>query len=225
MKLIHTDYNIKMIFREGKVNRIIIESPEIMRNFITDFINLEKGVKKNVILSKDHMEIEFSKNCELILDYFRLDINSKKVIKNIYEQIEKEIQNSELFLIWQEIIAKIEVVILGATNNLDISIDDNKLLDIQKILKNKDIKLNIMNENLVDILLEYFQFMNKWIGIKMFVLINPANFFTKEEIEGIYEHSFLYKYFLLLIDKEYVEIKKDKEKTFILDEDYCIISI
>ncbi len=93
MKLLHPDYPLEMIFEENYVQRLVIESPKILAEFVLDFKNQMAKKEGRWILSQDGKVLNISDVCEFIIDIFDVEINQRKSIGILYDALEKEIND------------------------------------------------------------------------------------------------------------------------------------
>ena len=224
MKLLHPEYPLEMIFEENYVQRLVIESPKIMAEFVLDFKNQIAKKEGRWILSQDGKVLNISDVCEFIIDIFDVEINQRKSIGILYDALEKEINESELFIKWREILASIESVLNCAIDNMDYDICYQEM-DIKQLFKSIDIQFKKDSDNYVENLLQYMELMSEIRKIKIFILLNASSFLTVDELKYLYEQSFYKKYNLLLIDSQDIKIFSEVEQKIIIDKDACVIDI
>ena len=78
MKLVHPDYEFVFDFKEGVHHHLIIEQPEIFRNYITELLLQEEGEDGAFVLSEGNEELEISKNLDIMTDVLRFDPNRQE---------------------------------------------------------------------------------------------------------------------------------------------------
>lgn len=79
MKLVHSELGIKIVIVENRANVLVVENPMIFRKIIEDVLNQINGFDGELVLSTDDKLLALSKNIELVIDPFNIDLNSKKI--------------------------------------------------------------------------------------------------------------------------------------------------
>ena len=108
MKLVSDKFQSCIHFVEGKFNSIIIESPDVFREVIQDFVSEMNGIETGLVLSKDNMPIKIVNNVELLMSYIPFEVNTKKLLTSLLNILEKEAVNAENYLKTQELLIEIE---------------------------------------------------------------------------------------------------------------------
>lgn len=222
MKLIHTDYTFQINFREGFINHLIVERPEVMSDFVIDLKKQIEGKEGKWILSDNGEVRELAHHCELILNLFDLDINQRKMINAMHNELSLEINDTELLMDWRRLNSDLAVFLDKVIENVDYDIIYNEL-DIKALFKTVELKFQEHEEHYVEYLLEYLQLTAEVRGIHIFIFVNLSSFLKKEELEYLYEQAFYKKIYLLLMDAHDFTVDKNVERKIILDADYCII--
>lgn len=224
MKLLHPEYSFQVEFEEGTVQRLIIESPKMMSSFIADIKRQLGGEDGKWILSDHGQVLKFADVCELIMDIFDVDINQRKVLNILYDELKNEIMNTELLMEWHTVNSVLEGILNKAIDHLGYSISYEEI-DLKSLLKVQEVRFREEKEGYLDYLLEYLQLMADIEHRKLFVIINATSFLSKEEIKYIYEQSFYQKYHLLLVDTQDKSVDSSVERKIIIDKDDCIIDL
>lgn len=222
MKLIHADWSFQLELQEGVVQRVIVEDPIIFRKMITDLRCWLAGESDKWVLSEQGKICNGAKCCELIIDYFNLDINQRKMINTLYEEMESIINMSELLVKWKMISAEIREVLEDAIDSTDYNISCTEP-DLKSLFKMTDVRFRDDCQGELEHLLEYQQLAGAVKGIKLFILINATTFFGKQEMMYIYEQAKYKKYQLLLLDTQNMEVNQTEENKLFIDKDCCII--
>lgn len=222
MKLAHLDHTFQIEIPEGYVQKLIVEAPKAMADFILDFRAQAEGREGRWVLSQDGDLLKIAEECELIVDLFDLDRNQKKLLKVLQEEIVREISDTELLLQWREVSAGMEVLLNSAIESVGYEIAYQEP-ELKALLKMVDLKFKESAEGYVESLLEYLQLVAEVRRVRLFILVNATAFLTKEELSYLYEQVMYQKYRLLLLDTRDVTVRAEQERTMILDQDYCVI--
>lgn len=222
MKLVHPEYSFQINFEEGIVQRMIIESPSVMSEFIIDFKKQSDGEEGRWVLSVDGEILKFQDHCELVLNIFDLKMNQRKMINTLYEQLAFEINSTELLADWREMNSRMENILNNAIENVgyDVIYED---LELKALFKALDLKFQEREAGYVECLLDYLQLLSDVRKIKVFIFVNITSFLEAKEIQYLYEEASYKKYYLLLLDGRDLCIDRETERKIIIDEDYCVI--
>lgn len=224
MKLVHLDYVFQIEFQEGIIHRLIVESPTVMSEFIVEFKRQIDNKDGKWILSHDGKILNISDNCDLIISIFDLEINQRKMLNVLYDELIHEINDTELLLDWRTISSNLERFLNQAVVQTGYSISYSEL-ELKTILKAMEVKFQDGIEDYTEYLLEYLQLMFEVRKIQLFIMVNITSFLSKTDLEYLYEQVAYKKYHLLLLDVQNISVNKNVERTIIVDKDYCVIEL
>lgn len=224
MKLVHPDYAFQIEFREGIVQKLVLESPEIMSDFIVDFRKQLDGQEGKWILSHEGEILKIANSCELILNIFDLKINQRKMLNALYDKLFAEISDTELIAEWRAIQCDLEHILNRAIDATEYQIE-YKELEVRAFFKAAELRFQENADGYVEYLLEYLELMSEICKIRIFVIVNATSFLTKTELGYLYEQAAYKKYQLLLVDAQNLCVNEETERTIIVDQDYCIVEI
>lgn len=222
MKLVHPEYTFQIDFQEGVIQRLVVESPAVLSEFIVDFRKQLDGREGKWILSHDGEILKIHDNCELIMSIFDLEINQRKMLNALYDELASEINDTELWADWREMNSKLEGILNKAIDSTGYDISYGEL-ELKSLFKALEVKFRENEESYVDYLLEYLQLMSDVRSINIFILVNMTSFLEIKEIEYLYEQAFYKKYHLLLLDVQDLCVDREVERKIIIDKDYCVI--
>lgn len=222
MKLVHPEYIFQIEFQEGIVQKLILESPVLMSEFIIDFRKQLDGKEGKWILSHEGERLKIANNCELIMNIFELGINQRKMLNALYDELAGEINDTELLIDWRTVNSNLECILNQAIDGIGYEVSYEEL-ELKTLFKAVDLKFQENAEGYVDYLLEYLKLMADVRKIHIFIIVNIASFLTKQELEYLYEQSAYKKYQLLLLESQDFCVNEKVESTIIVDKDYCVI--
>ena len=222
MKLVHPEYTFQIDFQEGVIQRLVVESPAVLSEFIVDFRKQLDGREGKWILSHDGEILKIHDNCELIMSIFDLEINQRKMLNALYDELASEINDTELLADWREMNSKLEGILNKAIDSTGYDISYGEL-ELKSLFKALELKFRENEESYVDYLLEYLQLMSDVRSINIFILVNITSFLEIKEIEYLYEQAFYKKYHLLLLDVQDLCVDREVERKIIIDKDYSVI--
>ena len=224
MKLVHPEYTFQIRFQEGTVQKLVVESPAVLSEFVVDFKLQLAGKEGKWVLSHDGEVLKIRDHCELIISIFDVDVNQRKMLNVLYEDLSEEVLNTELLADWQNINGTLESILNQASGNLGYDVRYGEL-ELKSLFKAIELKFREREDGYAEDLLEYLQLVSDVRKIKIFVLVNLSSFLTTEEMAYLYEQAFYKKYYLLLLDAQNGCVDQEVEKTIIIDKDYCVIDV
>lgn len=210
-------------FDERYVNILEIADKELFKKIV--FLinkygnNIEEG--NDVLLLENNIHIELSKASYIVNDYYNLDLNTNKILKALYKDIEMEynLEYSDNDVI--NYLVKIFDNIQNVLNDYDFDFDFKRQLDIYDILKSIGLKFNsYYYDNPYKNLICLFDLIAMFKMYKIVILINAKIFLNEDEIISIYRAALQRDIRLLLL--EYGEESKLLlyENKIYVDNDY-----
>lgn len=224
MKLVHPDFFFQIIFKESKVINIIIESPRIFENMLSELYNQFLGNEGLWVLSENSTPIQIKRYCEIILNPFDLDINNKRILGKLYNDIKDNTIRSDLYIKWNELYPNIKNVVDDLIKDFDYNLEYDDEIEIKELLKLLNLRFTEDSTNSLERIIDYMNLHNSILGTKVFILVNIKSFYSKENLRYLYEQAFYKKYYLLLIESKEGECLDDREICYIIDKDGCVIS-
>lgn len=80
MKLVHSEYDIKIELKENNVNLLVIENRKLMTELVYELYNQCNGLDGRFVLSNDMKELKIDKEASIVLEPFTINCNERKVI-------------------------------------------------------------------------------------------------------------------------------------------------
>lgn len=224
MKLVHPDFFFPIEIPETEIPVLILENPVCFRKFVREIREQVDGKEGMWILSEDNKPLKISKICELILDPFTLDVNQRKMLSSLYEQVEKNTLSSEWLLSWNQsesYFQKVTEELLSISNEFDLVYRNE--ISIIDFLKFMNVRFEENTNDLVEYFIDYLRMSAQVTGIRLFVICNLKLFFDSQEIKFLYEQALYNKFSLLLVEGHVPDQKEKGEKWMIVDKDNCVI--
>lgn len=223
MKLVHPILQEPIIFSENVINVLIIENPNIFSNLVNEMFQQVAGIDGNFVFSKNSIPIDCTKSIEILFNIFELDVNCKKIINKLYNQLSKNAMDEDNYLkalnIKGQIINYIDE--LCGTEIYDITYSPE--FDISGIFKLADVKLESTYSSLIEKIINYISVSYEFFHYECFVFVNLKNFLSKQDLEKLYNFINYNKFNMLLMENYINKNKIDCEKFLIIDDDMCII--
>ena len=222
MKLVHYFFDEPLEWEKTYIHTLVIENPKLYRTLILEFMAQQEGFSGKFVLSDDIEILDIHKYCELITDILTLNPSeNKKMISAIQKEI-ATIANHEmpekLSVLYENINSLIYDIIF--MSGMDISFDE--INDISAILKIHNVRPDTDEFSLPEKLLSYIELCEKYLGKKLFVILNFHSYCSQEEIE-IFFKDIVYRKNKILLLESHIDTISKYEKVRIIDKDMCEI--
>ena len=217
LKINYFDNQIRL--NKENIQVIEIENKKTFYRLVNDLYSIKNNEKLNEIYFFDdnNQEINMYDKVELYINFFDLELNSKKnlnmlnknIVNNINDQEKNEILNNfkKLYKSFNKILFNIDIPII--LNN-DITIED--------IVKFFKISINKHNDLLDNLLLLID--LEKTLKInEILFFINLKQYLNKNELIELYKYLLYNNIVVLLIDSQSYGICNEYEKKIIIDEE------
>lgn len=224
MKIINNNWQRQIVLEDNLIHTIIFENKKYYRENILELIRQHKGYEGSFILSKNNKEVSFDKNSYFMSDLFNIDINNKKIISKIYEELLKNVVDD--IVKYNKITSYIREYFetLVFNNNIDLKYNDE--IEANSLLKLGDFKIQFEESNYLEKLIKFLKVLVELCNIKVIFIVGLYRVFSVEEVEKIYKEVCLNKINIINIESEQQNIKKGdcyNEIVYIFDEDNCEI--
>lgn len=221
MKLKINGFENEFIFNDKNVNVLQIADSKCFSHII-DVLNQKiNGLENSEIflLDENEEELKIEKNMYLVVDLFNIEYNSKKILNKIYEEIDKNIQNSQGTEM-NQMVVKLRNYLIQEINELPFEFIMKSDISIPEILKVYDVKIDKTNYatvlERVEILIDLLATLKI---AQILVIPNLNTYLDEEELVELYKYSLYNNIKLLIIEKEHN--KKLKYETILkIDETY-----
>lgn len=221
MKLAHPMLSLPFKWEEEHVNSFVIENATMYRNFLTELYDQCSGLNGDFVLSNNLELLEISKNIEMVGNVLEIDHNNKKIVSGIVKELTDVAINdlhTEVLELYSKINETISNIIFESGN--DIVFDD--INDISQLLKLYNVRPDSEDLSLAEKILSYMNLCEKYLGKKLFVFLNIHSYFSKGEMELLFQDFIYRKFNVLLIERyDYQTVKGESKR--ILDRDLCEI--
>ncbi len=203
----------------NSINVIEIENKKYFYKIVNDFIKIKNGIALDEIKTfKNNLEeVDLNNKIDIIIDFFNLNYNDKKLINNVEKSIlekvtvlEKENLNKQY--------KKIVNILRELANDLDLPINISDEMQLEKLIKILRITLEENNE-LLDKLLLLIDLNKTIYNNEIIIFINLKQFLSKNELIELYKYSLYNETKIIMIDSQCYEEVIKYEKKLIIDND------
>lgn len=223
MKLLHKEYGLYIDFEDNKEQVLVIEEPGTFSELVSGIYQQIQGDEGVFILSSDNEKISMQKNVEIILNPVALEMNNRKIVNKLYEEL-KLISDENYYMEISEIHAKIVEYFDALSLKLPYPIQYSVDMNVTSLYKLYDLKFEFEGLPLFERIIEYIKILGMMTDVKLLVLVNIKDFLNEEKMSELYKCVTYYKVNLLLIEAVQRNIIEE-ERIFIIDRDKCLIQI
>ncbi len=223
MMLAHPMFSKIIDFKNEMINILIIENQKFLTQLIEDIINQINGENGDFVLSEDFIPLDMQKHLEIIIDFFNLDINNKKVLTAIYNKIKKIAYDDENYIKTENFKTEAFNYIETLINQTEYPLILDVQFDISGLLKLFDVKIEINSNTFLEKIIDYMSVLYEFLNRKCIVFVNLMSYLDISEIELLYKEIQYKKYNVLFIENSFKTKIGEYENIYIIDEDMCEI--
>lgn len=212
----------KLKIRENEVEIIEILNSKCYSHIINEINEKVNGIEDSneiFLLDDEENEIKFKENAYMVFDIFNINYNSKTILNKLYSIIDKNIETSGSYEIYNLYI-KMRNLIIQEINELpfEFEMEDNmKIVDLLKLYELRIDTSNYINViNKIEILIDLISTLKI---AKILIIPNLKLFLNSEELVELYKYSLYNNINLISIERNLTE-KLKYEKHFIIDENF-----
>lgn len=222
MKLVHGDLSGEIINEQKECVEWIIESPDLFSIYVGELYRQFNKDEGKFVLSENNKEIDIAKYSEIIINPLSIEINNRKVLNKLYEELNKLSFNEVLYMKTLELTKLIQEYLLELEQETNYILEFNNEVEMSALFKAVDLKYEDSGEDFLERLVKYIKILVDLLSVKLFVFINARCFMNDEQIKKLCEEI------------KYIEIKglfiENSEKAcvegverYIIDKDRCEI--
>ena len=219
--MICKEYGINILLDENYITELLIESPNMFLPFMTKLWQQYRGEEDFIIFSQFDKELHLDKVAEIVSDPFQIDVNNRKILVKIYQNIVKEMQEKNLEQMWklQSLMEKY-VIEVCETSEFLLTYDANP--DFIDLLKMYNVHVDNTEMDLVSRIIAYVKLSHRVLNTSLYIFVNLKSYFSNEILEKLYQTLCYEKINILLIER-YDRGALDLERRIIIDKDACVI--
>ncbi len=221
MKLVYAEYSIEIALKENQIPVLVIESPEMFSKLIQELYQSRQGIAGKFVLSEGDKLLPVGKSMELVLNPFEIDLNEKRILQKLYQEMESQVQEQlilETTEIHGKLISYLEKIAEKVTYPVTFDLEANVL----GLMKTYNVRLEAETSTLLEKMVEYFKLLHQLCRINVAICVNLKTYLSETELSQLYEAVFYEKINLILLENRQGK-RLQEEKICIVDEDGCII--
>ncbi len=200
------------------IESIEIENKQYFYRLVNDLNSISNGeiVADISLLNNDNKEINVANKIKIFIDFFNINLNSKKNINDISNYIINnftDVDKEKLKIQYHKTLKEYKKIL----NSIDLPLSIDFEESIENIIKSIKIKIENKN-NLLDNLLTLIDLESILQTNNLLVFINLKQYLTKEELKELCKYSIYNGINIIFIDSKIYDILIKNEKKIIIDE-------
>lgn len=206
-----------IILSDNKIMVMEVENKSYFYRIINDLNLTSHGNILETVIAYDNedSEIILSNKIEIYVDYFNIELNSKKNLVSLYKTLQNSINDEDKDNI-AKYYTKIKNILSKSLLDSNLSLNINDEYDLENLLKLFKINIALQN-NLLDNLLLIIDINTMFKNNDLLIFVNLKQYLTKIELEELYKYSIYNDVKILLIDSQCYGVTSDLEKKLIID--------
>lgn len=223
MKLVHPDIQMQIQIKLGTIAEMILENPNLFAACLSELYRQTQGEEGRFILSEDSNILKPGTYAECIINPYDLNVNKKKILTRVYAAIKNEVQDTDLYLEYEELLRNLHQFAEKVTEHMDIPLEYDSVSDAGILLKL--LNFNIASEDtpqMVERLIDYIKILSEYTEIKLIILVNIKSYISCENMKHLQKICAYLKMALLLVENT-EGYRIDGSLKYIIDSDGCEI--
>ena len=221
MKLVNADWMLDIAIDENVPAILVLENSEAMAEIVEDLYNLCLNGEGNSVLSDGLKALSFEKSAELIINPFAIDFNSKKIQSRLYGEL---LEATELYV---EERAELQTRIIDYLDKLSYHVPYEMItnemdLDLLKMFKAFDVRLDPQCNTLLERLVEYIKVQARLLNRKLVIFVSIFSYLDAEAVHKLFEICEYHKLGIVFIENR-EPVFQAGSRTYIIDKDKCVI--
>lgn len=206
-----------IVLSDNKIMVMEVENKSYFYRIINDLNLISHGNILETVIAYDNedSEIILSNKIEIYVDYFNIELNSKKNLVSLYKTLQNSINDEDKDNI-AKYYTKIKNILSKSLLDSNLSLNINDEYDLENLLKLFKVNIALQN-NLLDNLLLIIDINTMFKNNDLLIFVNLKQYLTKIELEELYKYSIYNDVKILLIDSQCYGVTSDLEKKLIID--------
>ena len=219
MKLCIKYIDNNLVFNNEYINCLEVENKNYFYKIVKELNNIANGeMEDNVIFTDNESnEINIINKINIIIDYFNIDFNSKKILSLINKKINSSISVNDKDNL-SKLYNKIKKIYIPILNDMDLNIDINNVFDPDLIVKLLNVSIK-NKDNILDNLFLLADIEHELNISKLLVFVNLKQYLNEQELIELYKYLLYNNIVVLLIDSQAYGVCNEYEKKIIIDNE------
>lgn len=222
MKMVHIELDNAIISNQDVFTEWIIELPAVMMKYVQELYRQCGGGEGRFVLSQGDKEIDLSKNIELIMNPFMIEINGRKILNKLYSELDKISKTETMYMQTLKIARDIKEYILSLEYEADYSLEFETELDVPGLLKIAGVKYEETEIDFLEKLIRYIKTIVRVLSIKVIVFINLRSYLSETQMQEVIK-EIEYQEIQAIFMENQERVGLEGGKRYIIDKDQCEI--
>lgn len=221
MNLVYNPIDAVMTLEETTVYAVVLESPLLMRQFIESLnaqINFDKGP---FVLSDGQKTVPLAKYLELIVNPFAVDMNQRKILTKVHQELEKNAVREDMYQRTAEIRRHLHNYLQDLLMTVDYPLEYNFDFSLGKLLAPVGVQFSV-EDSLPGRVVQYIDLCSRLFGLKIFVVYQLSCIFSVEEMQCFIRDMQYRKLSIILLESAAPD-NIPFDKILVVDNDLCIV--
>lgn len=205
-------------FNDSSNSMLVIKNKKLYTSIITKLLLLSEGElsSNDVIVLDDKMKNV--KNMEIIIDPFRIDYNSKRIITNLYKLIEKNIIYENMHT-YSELTSKVTSFLQDYFLEFNMDFEYKIDIPVSAYLKTIDLKFaKNDDEKLITKIINYIEVISELSSSTVLVFIGILSYLDLDEIGELMKYKNYKHINIFFIENKELDDYNDI-RTYVIDDD------
>lgn len=189
MKLVHPELERQIEWTEHKECEWIIESPVLFATYLQELCKQNNGDEGKFVFSHNEVCLDFVKDVEIIVNPLEINLNDKKIISKIYNELRDLAYETDTYLKTQEIISNLRKYFFELEFQNSICLDIEEDVDLQLIFKALGVKVGENGQGFYENLVTYIKILSAVLKKKALILVNARSYFTDMQINELIDSA------------------------------------
>lgn len=222
MKLVHPDLQYQFCLDCTEGCEWIVESPELLAKYVEELVCQTQGGDGNFVLSEEGRELSISKNMEVIVNPFSLNVNDKKILSKLYLELAELAAGDTMYLVTQEIKHQLQNYFIELEQSSSFALESDSEIDVTALFKGIGVKIEHTATDFFENMISYIKLVTELLKKRVIVLVNIRSYITEEQLEELWKTAIYCEAALILIENRQWGFSNAKNQ-YIIDRDYCEI--
>ena len=187
MKFVHGDLSGEIVNEQKECVEWIIEAPELFAKYVGELYRQINKYEGKFVLSENNKEIDIAKHSEIIINPLSVEINNKKIVNKLYEELNKLSSNEVLYMQTLELTKLIQEYLLNLEQETNYILEFNNEVEMSALFKAVDLRYEDSEEDFLERLVKYIKTLGNLLSIKLVIFINARCFMNDEKIRRLCE--------------------------------------
>ncbi len=214
---------LDLLLQDDVITSVVIEAPELFSRTVGDIWNQSMGGEGECLLAENGKNIKLSSRTVCIVNPFNTNVNDRRIIGRLY----KELNNLSYECVQKET-AELHAAVLryldSLTNCSSYALTYDEDIDLVALMKDFNLRINTLDDSLLEQIIDYIRASHQICDVTVIFTVNLKLYLSETEMNQLCEFAIYEKVYLVDIGNVN-QYSLQKEKTWIIDKDRCIIDL